>query len=208
MEELRSTEVLDREIREDARKKADKILRASEDECRLIGEEVVSRVQKAQTQKAAEYSRRIEEYRRDIAAAIPLEKQRRLVAFIDSAVRDSLDLWLSGIGSARRLSLFADQLAKYADILSGKKITAYSAGYPESDVRAAAEGAFGKNRVASVACLSPKQALARGFTDGICAEAEDGSLFCRATIEEIRENLLATRRQELAEALFGGRLPE
>ena len=48
MEELRSTEVLDKEIRADARKKAEKILDKADVDCRYIIEEVAQKVKEAE----------------------------------------------------------------------------------------------------------------------------------------------------------------
>lgn len=208
MEELRSTEILDREIREDARRKAEKILKASEAECAQILAAVSERVERTRAEKTAEYAARLESYARDSASAIPLEKQRKLVSFIDGAVQEALDAWLAGIGASRRLELFANQLKRYADVLSGKKILVSYAGYPEDDIRALVARVFGEASIVSLTCLPAQAALASGFSDGVFVEAEDHSLLCRATVDEIRAELLSGHRQELAEALLGGRLPQ
>ncbi len=47
MEELRSTEILDKEIRSDARKKAERILSKAEVDCQMILAEVDDRVENA-----------------------------------------------------------------------------------------------------------------------------------------------------------------
>lgn len=90
MEELRSTEILDREILEDARRKAEKILKTSEAECRAIYDDVSLRIEKSREEKSHEYKQKAESYRNDSASAIPLEKQRRIVSFVDTSVSQAL----------------------------------------------------------------------------------------------------------------------
>lgn len=208
MEELRSTEILDREIQDDARRKAEKILKNSDVECRQILDEVEGRITATREEKKAEYLKRLEAYRRDSRSAIPLEKQRRLVSFIDGSVNSALEDWLSRIGEKRRLALFAGLLEGYRSVTLDQGIQVYFAGYQEADVRATVGRVFGNERIASVTAVPASRAAELGFTDGIYIETEDGSVSCRATLEEIRSGLLSTRREELAKALMGGRLPE
>ena len=55
MEELRSTEILDKEIREEARRKAEKILKEAEIDCREIGQKTEARFAEDEQQQKAEY---------------------------------------------------------------------------------------------------------------------------------------------------------
>ena len=205
MEELRSTEILDREIQEDARRKAERILKACEEECSRIHDDVAVRIEQAQKKKKSEYDARLVSYKCDIESTIPLEKQRRLVSFIDSAVQESLDRWFREIGEDRRLHIISELLESYRSILNGKKIQVYYAGYPIAKVTKLVSRIFGKDTIVSI---SESKAGFAVFSDGIYIESDDKSIVCRATIDEIRRNLLAAKRQELAEALMGGRLPE
>ena len=51
MEELRSAEILDKEIQDDARKKAEKILRNADSQCDQIMAQVESRLEEAKKEK-------------------------------------------------------------------------------------------------------------------------------------------------------------
>lgn len=208
MEELRSTEILDREIQDDARRKAEKILKASEAECRQILDDVNARLARVKAEKEAEFARLLAAYRRDAESVIPLEKQRRLVTFMDSSVQEALDAWFRGIGAAKRLSLYERRLERYKPILSGATLAVRFFGYSEREIRDMAVKAFGKDSVASVTALDAKSAQAVGCSDGLYIETTDQAIRCRASLEEIRDELLQGLRQELAETLLGGRLPE
>ncbi len=208
MEELRSTAILDREIQDDARRKAEKILKLGEAECHSIASDVTARVAQIQAQKEAEYKKSLDAYVKDAESAIPLEKQRRLVTFIDTSVQDALDAWFTGIGAEKRLNLLEHLLEKYISVLADRKLKVTYTGYPEADITRLVTGIYGKDTIESITCLTDLQAAEEGFTNGLCLETNDNSIRCRATLTEIRKDLLSTKRQELAEALMGGRLPE
>ncbi len=208
MEELRSTEILDREIQDDARRKAEKILKAGESECRAIAEEAAARTEVFRMQKEAEYAGRIDACRRDSEAAVPLEKQRKLVRFTDNAVRGELDRWFDGIGERRRLALFAGLLERYKTVLGESKLNITCRGYSPEAIRELAAGIFGGARIGAVNGNPAGPGEAERTGDGFILETEDGHMRCRATLAEIRDELLSLRRGELATALFGGRLGE
>ena len=76
MEELRSTEILDKEIQEDARKKADKIVKNSQIEAQNILDSVDGRIEVARQEKEKFYAEKLTRFERDTNASLPLEKQR------------------------------------------------------------------------------------------------------------------------------------
>lgn len=206
MEELRSTDILDREIQDDARRKVEKVLKAGDAECDRIAADVAVRLEKARAEKTAEYAKRLEDYRRDTDSAIPLEKQRRLVAFIDAEVRAALESWFEGLKPDRKVALFQSMLEKFREPLAGRKIRATFAGIPQADAERIVRASFGSGNVISVTGRDGSRPSFAG--DGVCVESDDGIVRCRATVDEVRQVLLATKRQELAEILMGGRLPE
>ncbi|HNY17174.1 MAG TPA: hypothetical protein PK542_06205 [Treponemataceae bacterium] len=208
MEELRSTEILDREIRDDARRKAEKILKDADRDCAAIESEVAARIADLRAVREAEVAARLESYRRDSESRLPLDKERRLVSFIDSSVISALELWFRDIGPERRLALYGQLLARYQPMFEGKRVRVSCAGYSQDAARSLAEGALGSGSVLAVAELDGAEAARMRVSDGFLVEAEDRSLVCRATREELTRAILEDRRQELAEALFGGRLPE
>ena len=208
MEELRSTEILDREIRDDARRKAEKILKDADRGCAAIASEVAARIAELRAAKEAEIAARLESYRRDSESRLPLDKERRLVSFIDSSVTSALEQWFRDIGPERRLTLYGSLLARYRPTFGGKRVRVLYTGYSADAARALAEGALGSSSILTVDELKSAEAARIRVSDGFLAVAEDRSLSCRATREELTRSILEDRRQELAEALFGGRLPE
>lgn len=208
MEELRSTEILDREIQSDAQRKAEKVLNACEIECAQMREDVLLRIQTIRLQKEDEYAKRLALYEQDSNSVIPLEKQRRLVSFIDSTVQKALDLWFDSIGKEKRLVLYSNLLTRYRDILLERKLIVQYRGYSQSEIVKLINGIFGNEKIESISELSVSQAASANLSDGLFIETTDHSILCRSTLSEIREDLLSGKRQEMAEALLGGRLSE
>ena len=83
MEELRSTDVLDREIRADSEKKASEILSRAEENAKSILSEVQERILKAKEEVDAASKKRLGVLEKNLNASLPLEKQRYLVSFIN-----------------------------------------------------------------------------------------------------------------------------
>ena len=99
MEELRSTEILDKEIQEDARKKADKIVKNSQKEAQNIIDSVSGRIETAKQEKEKLYAEKLTRFERDTNASLPLEKQRFLVSFEDEQVTNGIKNYLEKLFS-------------------------------------------------------------------------------------------------------------
>ena len=203
MEELRSTEILDREIHEDARRKAEKILAAADSDCQEIERKSAEDFDKTSRDKKAEYERMLADYKRDSDASVPLEKQRRLISFVDKSVRDALDGWFEAAGSKRKLSALRRLLEKYSVVLTGKRFEVLSRGFSKKDVSEVAASVLGKDSELSIEEMSDSEAGRLKVTEGFTVRSEDGSVFCRVTCDELKNELLQNHRQELAEKLLG-----
>lgn len=203
MEELRSTEILDREIQEDARKKAARIIADAEKQAEDIRSEVKERIQKAREERQSVYAAKEAAFKADAQAAVPLKKERFLAAYEDSAVTDAINEYIAGLNPAKKLELVKKLLAKYAPAFKNKKINAVVNGFDIKTIKDALEAEAGKGNV-----LSCTQAPKGENYEGCIIETEDRSVKCRATISELVNRIVDTDRYELAAALFGGRLPE
>lgn len=203
MEELRSTEILDREIQEDARKKAARIIADAEKQAADIRSAVKERIQKAREERQSVYAAKEAAFKADAQAAVPLKKERFLAAYEDSAVTDAINEYIAGLNPAKKLELVKKLLAKYAPAFKNKKINAVVNGFDIKTIKDALEAEAGKGNV-----LSCTQAPKGENYEGCIIETEDRSVKCRATISELVNRIVDTDRYELAAALFGGRLPE
>ncbi len=203
MEELRSTEILDREIHEDARRKAEKILKAAESDCKEIELKAAENFEKTSKSKRLEYENALSSYKLDSDASVPLEKQRRLISFVDSSVREALDSWFAAADTKKKLAALRLLLEKYSKVLTGKRFEISIRGFSQKDVSALACSVLGSRATLSMEDMDDTEAGKLGVSEGFTISSEDGAVFCRVTCDEIKDELLQNWRQQLAEKLFG-----
>lgn len=213
MEELRSTEILDKEIQEDARKKAQKILANADAECKKILDNVTERIEIIRKEKEAAYEEQLQAIKKDSEAAIPLEKERFLVSFEGKAVIQAINDYLRRLNSKQVLQLIENLLIQYKQIVADKKIKAIAFGLEQQEASSVLKNAFGQNNIDSCktvafaeAGLEEPEGLT--FHKGIILETLDASIRIRATIGEIVARILDENSMELAQTLFCGRLPQ
>lgn len=209
MEELRSTEILDKEIQEDGRRKVERILKDADAECEKILAEVEDRIKSGRDARKASYDEKLAARRRDSEAAIPLEKQRFLISYEDSAVHDACTAYLAALKPAQKLELIEKLLEQKKAVLKDRKYNAQVCGFDISAVRKILEAGLGARSIlscveADVNCIK----AAGGTFEGCLIESDDRAVKCRLTISEIIDGIADTQREELVTALFAGRLPE
>ena len=211
MEELRSTEILDKEIEADARKKAEKILARAEEECRAILDGVASRVEEASKKKDAYYSEKLSQFEKSIEEALPLEKGRFLISFYSDSVSSAFNEYLENLGEEKRLSLVEKKFENISQVILEKKINAYVFGFELSSAKKMLEKSLSKNllKVEEVSFEKSGEEAEAGnnFHEGIILVSEDGFVKIRLTIDQIVREIKDKYSEELALKLFGGRLP-
>lgn len=206
MEELRSTDVLDKEIRADSLKKAEKILAKAEESAKALIEEVQSRVRKAGEDAENASKARIAVFERNDIASIPLEKQRFLVSYINDSIVEAMKDYFQKIDSSKKDRIIEGLVEKAKAVLGDSKVNAVVHGELKTE---AAEKIIRKSLGDKVLGVSSgKKAGDNIFDYGIILSSEDGRITCRLTLEEKINELLGEKREKLALSLFGGRLPE
>ena len=212
MEELRSTEILDREIEADARKKAEKILARADEECKNILAGVDERVKKAKEEKEAFYSAKIEKFEKSIEEAFPLEKERFLVSFYSDSVSKAFNDYLDKAGSQKRLALIEKKALGLPENIKNTKLTARVFGYELSSAKKMLEKVLTKNITKVEECSFEKSGEVpvngNNFHEGIILESEDKYIRVRLTMDQLVREIKDKYSNELALKLFGGRLPE
>ena len=133
MEEFRSTEILDKEIQADARKKAEKILAKADVDCALLLEEVSGRIEKAKKELEDKYALKIAAFEKDLSAT--LEKERFLVSFIQSSIEKAINAYLAKLSDEEKIDLVLKKSVKIEDVLKSKKLNALYYGFQESLVK-------------------------------------------------------------------------
>jgi len=208
MEELRSTEILDKEIQNDARRKVEKILQKADAECAFLKEDVERKLQETEKELKEKNEKKLEIYKKNLSSAVPLEKERFLVSFVQKEIENAVSEYLSSLSLEKKLELLGNHLKKYEDVLKNKTLTAYYYGLTQSNVKKVLdkkvnvteykETMFGKLLIEEDFGLKDKI--------GIILEADDLSVRVRLTLSELVSQLLNKYRSELCNALFEGGL--
>ena len=213
MEEFRSTEILDKEIQADARKKAEKILAKADVDCALLLEEVSGRIEKAKKELEDKYALKIAAFEKDQSATLPLEKERFLVSFIQSSIEKAINAYLAKLSDEEKIDLVLKKSVKIEDVLKSKKLNALYYGFQESLVKKTVGKKF--NLISVKETEFNKMIIENdlGITDrkGIILESEDKAVRVRMTLSEVisqiqdkyRAELYRTDKREISKCFCG-----
>ena len=206
MQELRSTDILDKEIQADARKKAERMLAKADSDCAKLLASVETDIEKAAEEKQQFFAHKLEAFEKDRMAVVPLEKERFKVSFIQNSVVANINKYLEGLSEEKRLSL----VARNFDFKTDVGLNAYVYGFSVSGAKKFLSEKLG-NKLLSVSetkfsAFILEDDIGLEKPQGIILESEDKKIRCRLTLTEVIEKLLDSNRTELSDTLFGGAL--
>ena len=214
MEELRSTDALEKEIHEDARKKAQRLIEKADEVCAELIGNVDEKIQAAKEEALRLQKERIETYEKNITASDPLEKQRLRISIINKTLMASVNDYLSSLGDAKRSALLKARFEKILPLLKGKDFDARLIAGDSKDFRFFLSEKL-SSHLSSFENASEKDILLHAeplndlnFHDGFLLLSTDNSLTIRLTLDEIIRELLDTHTAQLATTLYKGRLPQ
>ena len=213
MQELRSTDILDKEILSDSRRKAEKILKNSDSECKELLDSLDSEIQKAKLEKQEIYNRKIELFEKNKKVSIPLEKQRFKITFIENTLLQNINEYLKSVDDSKKITMLISHLQDFEDLqksLCGQKFTAFFYGFDKTEVEAQLSKKIGKLLDKCEKTEFGKVAYEKDFgmenPQGIILETEDKTFRVRLTFSQVLEQILDKNREELTSTLFGGDL--
>jgi len=206
MQELRSTEILDKEIRSDARLKAEAVLKRSQEECEQILAGVEKKIDMARLEKKEFYEKKLADFQKDLDASAPLEKQRMKVSFIQKELVIAVNRYLSELSQEKRLELLLQSCSPEKN--SGEKLVfnAYVYGFDKEVAAAFLEKALGI-KAASISQtefgrIVIEDELGLEKNEGIILETQDKSIRLRLTLTEVFGRIMDSYRAELTQALL------
>jgi molybdopterin converting factor small subunit len=199
MEELQSTEILDREILEDARKKAWRILKTADETVQSKTSEWEKKTAATVDELARNFAGQRKLAAAEIMARLPVDKRRVKVEKIENMLQSAVKDWYAALGRERILNLLKNELAvrlASTDELTGCDIHAVihnlERGEAEAILRTVLHGVAFTIEAAAAACDFPEIIL------------ETKKLRVTASIQKTVEFFLQEKRAELVEALLGG----
>jgi hypothetical protein len=206
MEELQSTEVLDREILEDARKKAYRILKTADDTVAANAAAWEKKAAEAAAELESHYAARRQRSVAEISARLPLDTQRLWSEKIETLLRSATEHWFAGLGRERVLALLGTELEKrLAECPEFAAAETIRAAYSRLD-RAEAEAII-KKQLPRARLVFEQSAAGDGAEDPDRAYPEltldIPAARITASINMLTDSLLHDQRAELATALLG-----
>lgn len=206
MQELRSTDILDKEIQADARKKAERMLAKTDSECEKLIASVESDIEKAAEEKQLFFAHKLEAFEKDRMAVVPLEKERFKVSFIQDAVIQNINKYLEALSEEKKLDLVAHDF----DFKTERSLNAFVYGFSLSDAKKFLSDKMGSKLLSvketKFGAVILEEDIGLAKPEGIILESEDKNFRCRLTLNEVIEKLLDTNRADLSATLFGGDL--
>jgi hypothetical protein len=200
MEELQSTELLDREILEDARKKALRILKSADDTVKAKTAEWEDKTRAAMEQLGVKYAEQRVSSAAEIMARLPMDKRRARAEKIESLLRRGVEAWYSRLSREQVLSLLEKELAKRLALCP-----AFSG--PAGEYRA---------RVMSLGVSEAEDILGRVLPGTVCPieeqktsgpypeiVLENSAVRITSSVQKTVDFFLLEKRAELVRALLG-----
>jgi hypothetical protein len=206
MEELRSTDVLDREILEDARKKAYKILKTADETVAAQTKRWDKKSVRDLAKVRKAYAERIEKERVEILARLPLDKRRLRSETAQNALGEAMDGFLSALGRDKLLSLLESELKERLaacidwreEGIRDQAVLLFSA---MSEAEAGKFAGMAKGCVGEITLRKNDSPLASKYP-ALSLDAPTAKI--EVSVENAAANLLEDKRAELAAALLGG----
>jgi vacuolar-type H+-ATPase subunit H len=200
MEEIVGSEAIQREILEDARKKAARVLDEAEAEAARNVAAIEAKAAAIVDEIVSSNEAKSARFRMETMARFPLERTRMRTAFVDGKLREAVRAYVGSLPERRVAALSESMLARVSAFFDGKEVELRRRGVSESAARAAAGRAL-----ASAASVRHIEDLSLP-APGLVARVGDGSVMARATMDQVEERLLDEKRGELAAALCAGAL--
>jgi vacuolar-type H+-ATPase subunit E/Vma4 len=199
MEEIVAADAMRAEILEDARKKADHILKEIDEESAREMEAGRARAASESALIARESEARIARRRAEAEARVPLERMRARTEHVDRALREAARDFISSLPEGEASRVAVAMIARGAPLMAGKGARVRRRGLPPAAAELAA------SILGAGASADAEEDPSLGGR-GLEAVSADGSARLRATMDLVEELLLDRRRAELARALCAAAL--
>jgi hypothetical protein len=212
MEELLSTDSIHKEILDDARRKAAKILKTVEDSQAAASREWTEKLEKAVSEVKARYDAEVAEQRAEAGVRLTMDKARARLMKETGELSKAARLFFETTPRAGLLDLLSTIIARrvaYAESMVGgadmARIEVCCAGMTKAEAEAALQKAGIGERVLAITMeeKAPSDALPSGPASLPAFVLSTGAARITASIEAEAEDVLRAKRAETVEAIFG-----
>ncbi|MDR2942718.1 MAG: hypothetical protein LBV17_09035 [Treponema sp.] len=199
MEELQSTDILDREILEDARKKAHRILKAADDTIKSKSAEWETKLKGTLDELEEKYAKNSKSITEEIMAVLPIDKQRARAKKIEELLNSAVETWYSRLNRQRVLGFLQTELSKRLASCGGFSASGGIQAYIHK-VEANEAEAILKAVLPGKTCTIEKTQSTDAYPSIIL---ENQEIRIYASIGKAADFILGEKREELIAALLG-----
>ncbi|MGP1438590.1 MAG: hypothetical protein ACTTKH_05915 [Treponema sp.] len=203
MEVLHSTDVIGEEIKEEARKKAECILKNADIEIEALRKSLTEKLATLEKEQKEIYSNKIEKYNESVFISLPLRKWKKKMEYVENVLNEMLEAYFTSLDIDKKLKIIRNMLEKFHFILDNKTITIKYAGFNKSEVEPLISSIFSNSNIQEYKEASYSEKRFSGVYTGLIIEDIDNTFICKAGIEQAKENVFDEKKQELVKALFG-----
>jgi V/A-type H+/Na+-transporting ATPase subunit E len=202
MEVVKSGDALEKQVLEDARAKASRVLTEAERECASVREEWQRKTDADIRRLEAERDRRVEAVRSELAASLPLDFMRARLSYIQATLDAALKDFFAGLSAKDLAVIIGNLLRRIPSVFDDKDVVVFASGITPTEARQVVEGTLPGVRVQGVKEME-QGPFEENRDVGIILETTDARVRFRGTMRELSAQLLEQNREELAEALLG-----
>jgi V/A-type H+-transporting ATPase subunit E len=206
MEILKTSEALETQILEDARKKASRVLEAVDKEIEAMRAAEEARAAGETKRLDAECEAKLRALRQELASSLPLDFMRTRLAATEQTLREALEEFFTSMKADELERILAAMLRKPAAAFRGTRVTVSCTGIDAAAARRIVQAAMPDAAIEDVQLRTdpPKGGgPAERTATGIILATVDRRIRFRATLDELAGLLMEERRGELATALLG-----
>ena len=203
MEEIQSTEILDREILEDARKKASRILKNAEDTIKAKAADWEKKLNITLSELQKKYAQQTQNVTDEIMTHLPIDKRRIKVKKIEEMLHSAVKTWYTGLPRSQVLDLLTRELKKCLGECSkfspDSRVNVRTYLLEQKEAESLTQAVLPAH--CGIASCTIEKIHPVSEYPGIILETSEVKI--SASIEKIVEYILSEQRAELAEALLG-----
>ncbi|HUX14660.1 MAG TPA: hypothetical protein VMW87_16660 [Spirochaetia bacterium] len=211
MEEIRNAGALEKEIMDDARKRAEKLLRGREKALSELRESWAQRTKTSLKEMEADHAADLAALKLRHEAALPLEKKRAFLAFAEARLRESVHRFFSQLDVKRRDDLLSHDLVLTRPIVGSVNVSLRAAGLTDDEAVGLVKRSLPDVRVAAPSGepTTPRPAAkAEAPADEVSLELTDAEsgIIVMVSTRRIEAELLLRHREKLVSALLKGNI--
>ena len=203
MEVLHSTDIIGEEIKEEARRKADRILKNADLEMEALKKDLDERLEKLEEDQKGIYNDKTQKYKDSVFVTLPLKKWKEKVEYVENVLNEALEAYFVSLGADKKLEIIKIMLEKFKVIVDDKTITLKYAGFDREKVRELVASVFSNIDIKECKEASYSEKYFAGVYEGLIIEDVERTFICKAGMEQAKKNVFSEKKEKLAKALFG-----